>query len=123
MPYINDTELDALLSSIDGDTEILHILSAEPANYSEIATYTLGNKATPAVAAPSDRTPNGREIVISAITDGNVTGTGTAAYWCLAKDSATARLLASGDLAASQGVTSGNTFTLTEFAIGVPDAV
>ena len=124
MPYINDTDLDALLNSIDTAVEKLHICSQEPANYTEAATtYTLGNKATPTVNAPSDRTPNGREVVIDAITDGSVTATGTASHWALVKDSATARLVAAGALSSTQGVTNGNTFTLTQFAIGVPDAV
>jgi hypothetical protein len=33
------------------------------------------------------------------------------------------RLLATGSLTASQAVTSGNTFTLTSFDIGIPDPV
>lgn len=124
MPYINDTELDALLNSIQTNVGALHICSQEPLDYTEATvTYTLGNKASPSVATPSDRTPNGREIIVSAITDGSVTGTGTATHWAIVKTSATTRLLCAGALSSSQAVTSGNTFTLTQFAIGVPDAV
>lgn len=123
MPMITDSALDALLNYIDTNGEKLHICSAEPANYAGVAGVTLGNKTSPAIAAPSDRSPNGREIVVAAISDGSVTGTGTATHWCIVKDSATSELLAAGALASSQGVSSGNTFTLTQFAIGVPDAV
>ena len=124
MPFIDDTAFDLLLNDIQDNVEALHICSTEPTTYTEaVTTYSLGEKTTPTVAEPADRTPDGREIVISAITDGAVDVTGTAAFWALVKDSATSKLLATGDLAAPQGVTNGNTFTLTQFAIGVPDAV
>lgn len=124
MPYMTDAAYDALLDYIQSNAETLHINSSLPVNYTEAATtYSLGSKASPSLAVPADRTPNGREVVVSAITDGSVSGDGTAAYWSIVKDSATAELLCAGDLSASQGVTNGNTFTLTQFAIGVPDAV
>ena len=124
MAYISDTSLDALLQDIQDNAEELHICSAEPTTYAEAtSTYSLGQKTSLSVAEPSDRSPNGREIVVAAISDGACDGTGTAAYWAIVKASATSRLLATGALASSQGVTSGNPFTLTSFAIGVPDAV
>ncbi len=124
MPFIPDSALDALLNDVQDDVETLHICSQEPVDYTEAATtYTLGNKAAPTMGEPGDRGGGGRESVVSAITDGNVTATGTATHWALVKDSATAKLQAAGVLSASQGVTNGNTFTLTQFAVGVPDAV
>ena len=124
MPYINDVELDALLNSIQDNVETLHICSQQPANYTEAATtYTLGNKATPVMAEPSDRGGGGRESIVSAVADGLVTADGDASHWALVKDSATARLLAAGSLDAPQTVTDGNPFTLTTFAVGVPDAI
>ena len=124
MPYINDVELDALLNSIQDNVETLHICSALPANYTEAATtYTLGNKTSPTMAEPTDKAGGGRESVVSAITDGVVTADGDATHWALVKDSATARLLAAGSLDALETVTNGNPFTLTSFAVGVPDAV
>lgn len=119
---MNDAAYDALLSYIDNNAESLRICSALPATYTEAtSTYLLGTKTSVAVSAPADRTPNGREIVVSAITDGSVTVTGTASHWAIVKDTATSTLLCAGNLSSSQGVTSGNTFTLTQFAIGVPD--
>jgi len=123
MPYIPDSAFDALLNDIQDNVEALHICSAEPANYAGVAAVDLGNKQTPTMAEPSDRGGGGRESVVSAISDGNITATGTASHWALVKDTATAKLLAAGDLASTQGVTNGNTFTLTSFAVGVPDAV
>jgi hypothetical protein len=124
MAFINDTELDALLASINTDVEALHICSAEPTTVTEATTtYGLGNKATPATTGPQDKSPNGRELQIDAISDGAVTVSGDASHWALVKTSATERLLATGSLASTQTVTNGNTFTLTAFTIGVPDAV
>jgi hypothetical protein len=124
MPFIHDTALDALLSDIESNGESLHICDTEPTNYTEAtATYSLGEKTSPTINAPSERGGGGREIVIDAITDGAVDGDGTADFWAIVKDSATARLLAAGDLSSPQVVSNGNTFTLTQFAIGVPDAV
>lgn len=124
MPFIDDTAYDALLNDIQDNVEALHICNAEPTNYTEAtATFSLGEKTSPTVAEPSDRGGGGREIVVSAITDGAVDVTDDATHWCLVKDSATSKLLCAGALASLQGVTNGNTFTLTQFAIGVPDAV
>ena len=117
---LHDDILDNGLSALT-NTETLYILSADPGlTWGNIATYALGNKATPTVGAIGDRTGGGRKRTISAITDGTVTGTGTATHFALTDDSAT-KILAAGDLSASQGVTSGNTFTLTSFDIGIPD--
>lgn len=124
MPYIHDTALDLLLSDVINNGESLHICSALPTDYTEAtATYSLGEKTSPTINAASDRGGGGREAIVDAITDGAVDVTGTADFWAIVKDSATSRLLAAGDLSAPQGVTNGNTFTLTSFAIGVPDAV
>ena len=121
MPALHDDVFDSGLDTLDTDTENLVILSADPGlTWGNIATYLLGTKATPTISAPADRTGGGREVTISAITDGSVSATGTASHYALTDDSAT-KILASGALASSQSVTSGNTFTLTEFKIGIPD--
>lgn len=119
--FLANEVFDNGLSYIDTYCENLYICSTLPTTFAEASsTYKLGVKATPAIVAPSDRTGGGREITISAITDGSVTATGTAGFYALTDDSASL-LLAQGDLASTQGVTSGNTFTLTEFKIGIPD--
>ena len=122
MPLIADYILDLSLADLDTAAATLYITSAEATTYAEASsTFALGNKATPTIAAPSDKGGGGREVVVSAITDGSVTGTNTATHWALTKDGTT--LMATGALASSQAVTSGNTFTLAAFAIGLPDAV
>ena len=122
MAFILDASFDAALSYVQSRATRLDICSTEPTTYTQaITTYTLGNKLTPTVGTPTDRTPNGRKIVVSAISDGSVTGNGTAAFWAITQV-ATTTLLATGSLSASQVVTSGNTFTLAAFDIGVTDA-
>jgi len=121
MASLSNNVFDSGLNYIDTNTSALHICSQEPTTYTEaITTYTLGNKATPTVSAPADRAGGGREVTISAITDGSVTGDGTATHYALVYAGGT-ELLAAGALSSSQTVTNGNTFTLTEFAVGIPD--
>ena len=119
MAYIHPDVQDAALTEIK-DATILHILTAEPATYANIATYTVGNKANPAFGANGAGDPNGRQFSVTAISDGNVTGTNPAAFWCLA-DVSGSRLLAAGSLSGSQVVTSGNVFTLASFVIRIPN--
>jgi len=121
MAALHNDVFDNGLSVLNTYTETLHILSADPGlTWANIASYTLGNKASPTVSTPADRAAGGREATISAISDGTVSGTGNAAYWALTDDSES-KILATGDLASSESVSSGNQFTLTEFKIGIPD--
>lgn len=123
MSFLNDNVLDAALSYISTNANRLDICSTEPATYTEAtSTFTLGNKTSPGYTGPANGDTSGRKITINAISDGSVTGTGTASHWALSKTTATTELVAAGSLASSQGVTSGNTFTLTAFDIEIPDA-
>lgn len=120
MASLHDDVFDNGLSALT-NTENLYILSADPGlTWSNIASLGLGSKAAPTVGAIGDRTGGGRKRTVSAITDGSVTATGTATHYALTDDSLT-KILASGPLAASQGVTNGNPFTLTAFDVGIPD--
>lgn len=123
MPYMNDLLYDLLLAGFSGIATRLDICSQEPATYTEAtSTYTLGNKTGITYQAPADRTPNGRKIAVDAISGGNVTGNGTVSHWAISKPTSTTALYATKTLASSQVVTSGNTFSLATFDIGVPDA-
>jgi hypothetical protein len=121
MAYFNDRVYDNGLTVLDTEVNLLHICSAEPTVYGTL--NSLGNKAIAAgditLAA---RTPNGRKAVIGALSGGTVTGSGTATSWALV-DTANSRLLAAGSLSSSQAVTSGNTFSLATFDIGIPAPV
>ncbi len=123
MAYLNDSLFDLLLQYIKDNGGRLDICSQQPASYAEAtATYSLGNKTGPTFTGPADRTPNGRKLQVDAISGGSVTATGTATHWAITKTTTTTSLLAAGSLSTPQSVTSGNTFSLTAFDIGVPDA-
>lgn len=126
MPFIHDDVLDAALNVINNNADRIDICSAEPANFTEAtSTNTLGNKdhgaAGSAFGDPADRSPNGRKIASTAVTNGSVTGTGTASHYGVS-DTANSKLLAASSLSASQGVTNGNSFSVPSFDIGIPDA-
>lgn len=122
MAFLADYILDLALAELDAATATLYITSAEATTYAEASsTYKLGTKTSLSIGAPADRAPNGRKVTVAAITDGVVDSTGTATHWAITKSGTT--LMATGALSASQAVTSGNTFTLAAFDIGIPDAV
>ena len=121
MATLNNKVFDEGLSVLDTDADKITITSQEATTYTEAnATYALGASTSVSIASPSDRSGGGREVVVSAISDGSVTGTGTATHYALV-DVSESLLLATGTLTASQSVTSGNTFTLGSFTIGIPD--
>ncbi len=121
MAYLSNNVFDSGLSYIDTNTENFYLLSAVPGlTWSNIASYALGSKASPSIAAPSDRSSGGREVVISAITDGRVTATGTASHYALTDDS-NSEIIATSTLSSSLSVTSGGTFATETFTIGIPD--
>lgn len=121
MATLNDRVFDNGLTVLDTEANAIHITSQEATDYTDAtSTSTLGNSASLSIGAPQDRTGGGREVVVAAIIDGSVTGTGTATHYAIV-DTVNSRLLATGSLAASQSVTSGNTFTLSSVTIGIPD--
>ena len=121
MATLNDRVLDNGLTVLDTEANKILITSAEATTYTEAnATYALGNSTSLSIGAPADRTGGGRKVTVAAITDGSVTGTGTATHYAIV-DTVNSRLLATSSLSASQSVTSGNTFTLSTVDIGIPD--
>ena len=121
MAFLNDGVLDAGLQQLTDNVNELHICSQEPTTYAEAtSTYTLGNKATPAISAPQDRTGGGREVEASAFSDGSVTADGTATHWAWV-DTNASTLYAAKTLSSSQSVTNGNTFSLDAHDVAIPD--
>ena len=121
MASYSDNVFDSGLDYLSTNVDDLHICSQEPATYTEAtSTYTLGDKQTITVSAAADRTGGGREVTISAFTDGDVTATGTASHYALVYTTGT-ELCVTGALASSQAVTSGNTFEISAFAAGFQD--
>lgn len=123
MATLNDRVFDNGLTVLDTEANRIDITSAEATTYAAAtSTLTLGNSTSLSIGAPQDRSGGGREVVVAAITDGSVTGTGTATHYAIV-DTVNSRLLATGSLSSSQAVTSGNTFTLSSVSIGIPDPV
>jgi hypothetical protein len=118
MASLNDDVLDAALTEISTSATVLHICSSEPANFAGVSGVSLGTKSSPSFTGPSNGDVSGRKITVDAITDGNVNANGSASHFAIVDGS---RLLASGSLSATQGVTNGNTFTLTSFDIEIAD--
>jgi len=121
MATLNNRVFDSGLSVLDTEANKIVVTSQEATTYTEAnATYALGNSTSLSIGAPADRSGGGREVTVAAITDGSITATGTATHYAIV-DTVNSRLLATSTLSASQSVTSGNTFTLASFTIGIPD--
>ena len=120
MAFLTDEALDQGLDYIDTNGTRIDICSQAPTTYAEAtSTYSLGNKTGLNTGATQDGDSSGRKVIVPAITDGSVTGTGTASHWALTDG--TSLLLAWQTLSSSQAVTSGNTFTLGAIDITIPD--
>jgi len=121
MASLNDRVFDNGLTVLDTEANKILITSQEATTYTEAnSTYALGNSTSLSIGAPQDRTGGGREVVVAAVSDGSVTGNGTATHYAIV-DTVNSRLLATGGLTTSQVVTPGNTFSLGSFTIGIPD--
>ena len=119
MATLANAVFDNGLSTLTTNGTRIDICSTEPTTYAEATTtYTLGNS-TITTGSPADRTGGGREVTVGAVSDASVTGTGTAAFYAITDG--TASLYATGSLTTSQSVTTGNTFSLGSFTIGIPD--
>jgi len=121
MATIADRVFDNGLTVLDTEANKIVVTSQEATTYTEAnATYALGNSTSLSIGAPADRSGGGREVTAAAITDGSITGTGTVTHYAII-DTSNSRLLVTGSLSASQSVTSGNTFSLASFTVGIPD--
>ena len=121
MALLDNRVFDNGLTVLDTEANAIYITSQQAVSYVDAtSTSALGDSTSLSIAAPSDRSGGGREVVVAAITDGSVTDTGTATHYAIV-DTVNSRLLAAGSLTASQSVTTGNTFTLSSVSIGIPD--
>lgn len=119
MATLANAVFDSGLSTLTSNGTRIDICSSEPTSYAEAtSTYTLGND-TITIGSPADRTGGGREVTVSAVNNASVTETGAATFYAITNGSNT--LYATGNLNTVQNVTSGNTFSLGSFTIGIPD--
>lgn len=119
---LHNDVFDAGLTPLTTIVENLYICSSQPTTFTEASsTYKLGTKASPTITGPTDGgAGGGRQVTVSAITDGVVDATGNAAWFALTDDSLS-KLLVSANLDSAQDVTLGNDFTLTAINIQIPD--
>jgi hypothetical protein len=118
MAYLHSDVLDSGLNVLTNATsKVLHICPSEPTDRAGALAASLGNKSSFSIGAPGARTPSGRKVTTGSVSDGAVTGNGTATHYAIVDGT---RLLAAGPLQAGQAVTSGNAFTLAAFDIGIP---
>ena len=127
MPFINDEVFDSGLDNLDTNGTRLDITVGEATTYTQATgTYngttqlSCGND-TVNTGAPAAGSPSGRGVTVPAISAGTVTASQTASHWALTDGASV--LWATGELSASQAVTSGNTFTLDAITITIIDAV
>lgn len=117
---LHNDVFDNGLNALTDNGNALHICNSEPATYAEAtSTNSLGSKTGLNVGSPEDGS-SGRKVVVPQITDGSVSGDGTATHWAVV-DTNNSKLLAAGSLSSSQSVTNGNTFTLAAFDIQIND--
>ena len=84
MATLNNRVFDNGLSVLDTEANKILLTSQEATDYTGAnVTFALGNSTSLSVAAPSDRTGGGREVVVAAISDGSVTATGTATHYAI----------------------------------------
>lgn len=123
MPFVADRVLDLGLNVLDTEATHLYLCSAEPATYTAAtSTNALGNNnfgAGLVFGAPAAGSPNGRKVASAAVSAGSITATGTASH-VAATDNTNLRLLGALSLAATQAVTSGNTWQMASFDIRLP---
>jgi hypothetical protein len=115
--------IDAGLVALKNEATHVYLCSAEPADYvSATTTLALGNKnfgAGNCFTGPVDRTPNGRKVTTVAVTNGVITGAGTATRYAVV-DAVNSRLLVDENLGVAQPVIAGNVFSMPAFDFGLP---
>lgn len=122
MASLDNKVFDSGLSVISDDGNKFVVCSQEPLTFTEAnVTYKLGTKLTPTIAAPSDRTGGGREVIMSSFTNGTVDATGIATHYAIL-DTVNSLLLAAQSLTDQQALTSGNVLQLNAaVSVGIPD--
>jgi hypothetical protein len=68
MSTLADRVLDNGLTVLDTEVDKLVVCSQEPTTFTGAnVTYKLGEKDTPTISAPADKSGGGREVTVSAI--------------------------------------------------------
>ena len=117
MAYLAQAVYDAALQYIADNGLRVDICSQAPSSYTEaVSTYSLGNK-TVSIGAP-EAAGSGRKVVVPAISDGAITGNGTATHWAITDGASL--LIAWQTLTSSELVSNGQQFQLPEQSVTLP---
>lgn len=121
---MNDSLLDLALTAIDNNCDRIVLCSQAPTTELEaITTYMLGYRNTPTISAPGVRGAGGREITVSAITDGTVQTAGTATHYALVDVGGNPALLVVRPLSASKALVTGTPWTSGAITVSMVDDV
>lgn len=125
----HDDVLDAALDVLN-DATALHICEGAPTDHASTLANSLATVGIDSgdYTAPSDATPNGRELTVAAQNDVPVTSSGTPAYYCLVDAT---RLLARAEVvpwdpdtsSGSPDLTEGSTTSIPTVAFSVADPI
>jgi hypothetical protein len=123
MAFIWDEVFDGGLDFADTwGTVTVWVCTSDPGSSSGPVTAQVGSKTGLNIDTPGDAVGGGRSVQTTpTISDGNITAAGTVTHWSIT-NSANTQCLASGELAASASVASGNTFSLDPIEIFIRDA-
>ena len=81
MASLGDRVFDQGLTVLDTEANKITITSQESTTYASAnSTHALGSSTSLSIGSPADRSGGGREVTVSAISDGSVSGTGTATH-------------------------------------------
>lgn len=115
-----DATIDSMFDYID-QCNIMHVCSAEPANYAGIAAVSLASVAlTPDTDfTKANGTTSGRKVTVAAKNGVSVSSSGTATHIAIARSTdSTLRYVTT---CTSQALTSGNTVNIPAWEIEVAD--
>ncbi len=116
--------LDNGLRSLADESDKILICSAHPITYAQAVSFSLGEKdfGVPGGAfGPITAGVNGRKVASTAIVNGSLTVAGIGTYWA-AVDSASSRLLATGQFDAPRTTFAGVPFSLPSFEVTLTGA-
>jgi hypothetical protein len=123
MSFLNDVVLDEGLSVLTTQVNRMDLCTSLPATYVEATTtYSAATKTNHSVGAPTARTPDGRKVVVAAVTDGVVNTNTTVGFWALV-DTTTDTLLAADALPEPVVLSDSFPWTSNAFDIGIPGPV
>ena len=116
---IADAVFDAALNYLETNGTYLYITNqAATVGSTDVFDYACGLETGCTYTGPENHT-SGRKTTLDAITDGDVTSSTDATHFAISTSDTVALVVQ--ELASSQGVTSGNKFTLTAVIIAIPD--